>query len=107
MMTEAHFAELCLTTAVFQPGPAQPTTPVEEPDILITWDRWSGWARIASHYRGSPDLPRFIRFLHLPASDPEALRELIDKAGHTVLSASDRDDQLTELRFAPAKAVAA
>jgi hypothetical protein len=106
MMTEASFAELCFTPRVFQPG-GQPTGPVGEPDIVLTWDRWSGWAHMASHHRDSPDLPRFVGFLYLPARDPAAPRELIGQAGHTVLSACDVDDQLTEVRLAATSAAAA
>src|SRR5438067_5369705 len=68
-------------------------------DIVVVWDRWSGWAHVASHRAGAHDLPQFLGIIQLPAATPDALRAHFALSGCRVMTEYNVDDQLIEMRI--------
>ncbi|GAA3791364.1 hypothetical protein [Amycolatopsis tucumanensis] len=81
-------------------GGVAPTAEVRQVDLILVWDRWSGWAHLATHQRGSSDQPRFAGIVHLPTADAAAVRVRLARAGFEVHSEYSVDDQLLEFRLA-------
>jgi hypothetical protein len=67
-------------------------------DIVLAWDRFSGWAHLARSRPGE-SRPRFVGFAHLPAATTGALRDRLSSIGCDVLTEYNIDDQLVELRL--------
>ncbi|MFJ8815261.1 hypothetical protein [Amycolatopsis thermoflava] len=72
---------------------------MSQTDLILAWDRWSGWAHVATHQRGSSERPRFTGIVHLAAADTHAVRDRLGQAGFEVRSEYRVDDQLVELRL--------
>ncbi|WP_158886142.1 hypothetical protein [Amycolatopsis anabasis] len=90
------------------PGAARSATPAAAgapvaADVVLTWDRWSGWAHLARHRRGDSAKPAFAGFAQV--ADPETaeddVRARLTASGLTVMSAYSVDEQLVEFRIAP------
>ncbi|MGW4591964.1 hypothetical protein ACWEKJ_31990 [Amycolatopsis thermoflava] len=79
---------------------AVPTADTRRADLILVWDRWSGWAHLAAHRRGSSEQPCFAGIVHLPVADASAVRVRLAQAGFEVCSEYSVDDQLLEFRLA-------
>ncbi|WP_027929168.1 hypothetical protein [Amycolatopsis thermoflava] len=81
---------------------------MRQEDLILVWDRWSGWAHLAMHQRGSSEQPCFAGIVHLPVAEASAVHVRLAQAGFEVRSEYSVDDQLLEFRLAtPASSPAA
>ncbi|SFQ29889.1 hypothetical protein [Amycolatopsis rubida] len=81
--------------------PAPRTSPepaTADGDVVLTWDRWSGWAHLARHRAGDTELPAFVGIARLPGATAADVRATLAASGLTVLTEYDVDEQLTEFR---------
>ncbi|OLZ51654.1 hypothetical protein BS329_15420 [Amycolatopsis coloradensis] len=73
-----------------------------EADLVLTWDRWSGWAHLARHWRGDTELPAFVGIAQLPGAGAAEVRAKLTAGGLRVLTEYNVDEQLVEFRIAAA-----
>ncbi|ATY17069.1 hypothetical protein CU254_41530 (plasmid) [Amycolatopsis sp. AA4] len=81
--------------------PAPRTSPepaTDDGDVVMTWDRWSGWAHLARHRPGDTAPPAFVGLARLPGPTAADVRANLTASGLTVLTEYDVDEQLTEFR---------
>lgn len=80
-------------------GSAAWTVKAGHSDLVLVWDRWSGWGHLAAPEGTTSAQPRFVGLVNLPAANVSRLHKLLDQAGFEVCSEYSVDDQLLELRL--------
>lgn len=73
-----------------------PNTPTQ---LLICWDRETGWGHIATEPPRATS-PRFVAFHRFCTGDPKTVCAPFVAAGYTVLAQRDLADGLLEVRLA-------